>query len=209
MFEQRAALFHDETRSILEVLSHLLRQYTKSDTGEVVDGETGVLWVVHWEQILTCRPYFLVFEPLCKSLQTHTLHHLLHHDLDEDTGTRCCIVLVHFDGTEVGPRYRVISKHVSKETRDVTEPVRLISMNGVVIAAEGLFDRLHPNTIEPTKPFPDEAVKCRVRTLLRTTLDNHVDEFDLLSFLELNLQKLVDRFFVVESVHNSEVYHSS
>jgi hypothetical protein len=42
---------------------------------------------------------------------------------------------------------------------------------------------------------------------LRTTLDDHVDQFNLFALLELNFKQLVDGFLGVEGIHDGQIDH--
>jgi len=68
---------------------------------------------------------------------------------------------------------------VAKEPRDVTQTIRFVTMNCVVIRLKSSLEALIPNAVELAETFTDETIERRVRTLLGTTLDNHVDQFDL------------------------------
>lgn len=52
-------------------------------------------------------------------------------------------------------------------------------MYRVVIFLERLLELLGPDSVEFAEPFTNEAVELRVRSFLRTTLDDHVAHFDL------------------------------
>lgn len=69
------------------MFTHILSDGTQPDTGEIVDGESRVLWILHWEHPRATSLYLLILEPLRNALQTHTLHHLVQHDFDENTAT--------------------------------------------------------------------------------------------------------------------------
>ena len=89
--------------SYLQILPHVIRDHTKANTREVVDGKPGVFRYINWEHPFTTPLHFLIFEPLCKGLEPHTFHHLAHHDFYEDTTTRRSIFFVDFDTVEYGP----------------------------------------------------------------------------------------------------------
>lgn len=97
-------------------------------------------------------------------------------------------------------------------------------MNRLVIRLESSLIAFVPYAIELAETFADETIEGRVGTLLGTTLDNHVDQFNLacsvsirkeqcigmsylLTLLQLNFQQLVDGFLVVEGIHDGQIYH--
>ena len=52
-------------------------------------------------------------------------------------------------------------------------------MDGSIVVIEGLFAGVGPYAVELAESFADEAVEVRIRTFLRTTFDDHVDELNL------------------------------
>ena len=68
-----------------------------------------------------------------------------------------------------------------KETGNIAQSVRFVSVNRVVVVTKRLFDTFHPNTIEFTETFANKPIKVGVGPFLRTTFDNHVHEFNLKS----------------------------
>jgi len=78
------------------MLSHFFRDDTQSDASEIIDRESSVLRVVHWEHLAIVVLHGGILEPLSQLLQSHLFHHLLHQDLDKDTTGRSGIVFVHF-----------------------------------------------------------------------------------------------------------------
>lgn len=149
--------------------------------GEEVDGEPRVPGVVQWEHpipigLLLSR----ISEPFCHLLQSQDLLDLLQNDLQEDTATTGRIVLVQLDHFKDGPAYGIGGQLVSEETANVSETVGLVSMDGIVIGLEGLFETFSPGRIRlVTESLSHQTVELGVGSLLRATLDNHVAEFDL------------------------------
>lgn len=97
-------------------------------------------------------------------------------------------------------------------------------MNRLVIRLESSLKAFIPYAIEFAETFADKTIEGRVRTLLRATLDNHVGQFNLtcsvsirkekrvgmsylFTLLQLNFQQLVDRFLIVEGIHDSQIDH--
>jgi hypothetical protein len=52
-------------------------------------------------------------------------------------------------------------------------------MNCVLIRFESSLKGLGPNAVELAKTFTDQAMEGRERTFVGTTLDKHVDQFNL------------------------------
>lgn len=102
-------------------------------------------------------------------------------------------------------------------------------MDRVVVVAKRLLETFHPDSIEFTETFTNKPVEGGVRPFLRTTLDDHVYEFNLeneavgwrsdpeidnpptylFALLELDFEQFMDRFLVVQGIHDSEVDRSS
>jgi len=78
-------------------------------------------------------------------------------------------------------------------------------MYGVEVRCKGLFKGLAPYPVELAEPFTDQTIESRIRALLRTTLHDHVAQFDFLAFLDIDLHQLVNGFFVAQSVHNCKI----
>ena len=72
-------------------------------------------------------------------------------------------------------RHGVIRKELAKETRSVTQSIRFVMMNCVVVCLKSFLKRLVPYAIEIAEMPVDEATESRIRTLLGTTPDNHID----------------------------------
>ena len=68
-------------KTYLQILSHLLH------AREVVNRESRILKHIHREHGFTTPLHLRILEPLRESLQSHPFHHLLHHNLNENTTT--------------------------------------------------------------------------------------------------------------------------
>lgn len=205
-----------EFRRVLQVCPHLLCQLAETDRGEVVDGETRVLRVVHWEHARKGRSQVGNLEPLDHSVHTHLLHHLLHDYLDEDSGRGRCLLFVHVDDVEYRPGDSVRGEQVTEESTNVSQFVRLVPMDRVEVLGEGLLEIVRPDPVQFTKSLSDQSVEIVIGAFLRTTLDYHVAHFDLqqlsarsrpipvtslthlLALGDVDLHELVDGFFEVE-----------
>ena len=69
---------------------------------------------------------------------------------------------------------------MAEETRNVTKAIGFVTVNRFVVLSEGLFEAIGPDTIQFAETFTDESIELGVRSLLRTTLDNHLDQFNLI-----------------------------
>ena len=65
------------------------------------------------------------------------------------------------------------AQEVAEESRDIAQPVRLISVDRVVVFGKGLFEKLRPKSVEFGEAFADEAVEFRECALLRAAFNHH------------------------------------
>jgi hypothetical protein len=84
-------------------------------------------------------------------------------------------LLVRLGYLKSSPIDGIIRKEVAKEMRNVTQSIRFVKMNCVVVCLKSFPKRPVPYTIELAETFVDEAIEKRIRTLLGTTPNNHVD----------------------------------
>ena len=99
---------------------------------------------------------------------------LLEENLDKDTGTAGGVLLIHMDDLKAGPADTVGGNESAKESCNVAQSICLVSVDRVVVVAEGLFKALGPDAIELAETLSHVAVKLAVCTLLRAAFDNHV-----------------------------------
>jgi hypothetical protein len=66
-----------------------------------------------------------------------------------------------------------------EKTCNVAQAVGFVSMDGGIVVVEGLFAGVGPYAVELAESLADEAVEVRIGTFLRTTFDDHVNQFDL------------------------------
>lgn len=118
------------------MLAHVFRQHTHTNTGEVVDRETGVTRVFCREQTLEAGPQDLVSETGLQARKTEVLGEVLEQNLDEDTATGRGLLLIHMDHRQNVPANGVIAEHVPEEPRNVSQAIRLVAMNSVVVLGE-------------------------------------------------------------------------
>jgi len=68
----------------------------------------------------------------------------LEEDFDEDTRRSGGFFFVEVDDGEHVPAERIGGEHVAKELGDITESIRLVPMDSVVIGMERLFEEIGP-----------------------------------------------------------------
>jgi len=62
---------------------------------------------------------------------------------------------------------------MTEKARNISESVRFVSMDSVIIFAEGLLKKLSPKPVDLSKTLPNEAIKLRISLLLRAAFDDH------------------------------------
>lgn len=147
---------------VLQVRPHFFGDLAHPDRSEVVDGKSRVLRVVHGKETSESRGEIRDSESLGNLGETHLLDHLLHHDLDEDTGRRRCLVLVEVDRVQNGPGDGVGRQKVTEEPADIPQLVRLITMNRVKVFGKRFLEIVGPNTIQLAETLANQAVEVRV-----------------------------------------------
>lgn len=83
------------------------------------------------------------------------------------------------DNMKDRPGYSIRGEEMSEESSDITQFVGFVPMDGVVVFRKRLLEVVTPNPTDLAESFTDETVELRVRTLLRTTFNDHVTELDL------------------------------
>lgn len=180
------------------MLSHVLRQHTQSDRGEVVDRKARALWVIFWKEAL---PIFLqawLLESFGKFFEPKLLLQLLKQDLDKDSRAAGGVLFIHVHDGQRCPADAVGRKQVAEEASNVAQSIGLVSMDGVVVSCEAARKRFRPLAMELAEALAHVAIELAVGSLLRTALDDHVAQLDILTFGDVELQKLVDTLLKVE-----------
>jgi hypothetical protein len=224
--EEGKALQEGSKETNRQMLPHLLRDRTQPDGRKVVDREPRVLRVVDREHVLVRALHGRLPEPRRQLLDSQLLRHLLQEDLDKDSARTRRLLLVHVNDVEDAPGDAVRREEVAEEAADVPEPVRLVSVNGLVVVGKSELEGFAPDPVDLAEALADKAVERGVGSFLRATLDDHVGELDLKmngenhkrresvstktiharkmnttylhAFLYLDLHELVDGFLVRE-----------
>ncbi|KAI3483060.1 hypothetical protein L1887_54081 [Cichorium endivia] len=144
-------------------------------------------------------------EAFGERLEAELLLDLLKEDLDKDSRAAGRVLFVHVDDGERGPAHTVGRIEVTEEARDVAEAVGLVSMDGVVVVAEALFEVVGPLAMELAEALAHVAVELAVGALLGAALYDHVAKLNVLTFGNLELEELVHALFKVERGHDGEI----
>lgn len=155
------------------MLTHIFRQNTKTDTGEVVDGEPCVAWVVQREETFETGSKDLIRHLRPQLGQSKMLSQVLEENLDKDTAARCRFFFVHVYNRHHMPANCVSAEHVAEEAGDIAKPVRLVPMDRIIVFGERSLKQVRPETIDLGKPFSNQSIELRVCALLRATLNDH------------------------------------
>ena len=130
-------------------------------------------WVVHREETLETGPEDLVCHVLAQFWQSKVLSEILEENLDEDTTARRRFLFIHVDNRHDVPAKGIGAEQVAKEASNVAKPVRLVSMDGVVVFGKRSLKQVGPETVNLGKSFSNKTVELGVCALLRATLDDH------------------------------------
>lgn len=101
------------------------------------------------------------------------LRKILKKDFNKDTTAGSRLLLVQMDNGENVPPDSIGAQHMAEEASNVTQAVRLVAMNGIVILGERGLEEITPETVELCKPLSDQTIELRVGAFLRTALDDH------------------------------------
>lgn len=102
------------------MFSHLFREGTQPDTGEVVDGESDVAGIVFGEDAFQVWPQHVIRHPCLELGSPNLLHDALKQNLDEDATTGRRLILVQMDHRQTVPTDGVDAKHVAKQLSNVS-----------------------------------------------------------------------------------------
>jgi hypothetical protein len=91
------------------LLAHVFRQYTHTDTSEVVDGKSGVSGVLCWEETLEAGAENLISEAGLQARKTQILCQVLEEDLDEDTAAGGGLLFVKMDDRQNMPADGIVA----------------------------------------------------------------------------------------------------
>lgn len=138
-------------------------------------------------------------------LKSQLLLQFLQEDLDKDARATGGVFLVHVYNSERSPADAVCGEEVAKESSNVAKTIGFVPMDCVVIVAETRLKILRPVARQFAEALAHVAVEFAVSAFLRATLDNHVAQFDVLSFRNLQLEQLVHTLFKVQGRHDGEV----
>ena len=161
------------------MLTHVLRQNAKPDASEVIDGESNVTRIVHWEQAFEARAKYLILESFPQAAQAEVFAEVLEEDLDKDSTTRCGFFFVEMDDGQDVPADGIRAEQVAKETGNIAQSVRFVAMYCLVVGSKSRLEQVAPETVDLGEPLPDQAVELGVGAFLRTALNNHGRQFRL------------------------------
>lgn len=69
-----------------------------------------------------------------------------------------------------------------EESCNVPQSIRLVPVDRIVIVPETLLEGLRPLAVKLAEPLTHVAVELAVGAFLRTTLDDHVAQLNILTF---------------------------
>lgn len=121
------------------MFTHLFRERTHTNAGEVVDREPGVARVVQGEKAVEARPKDRIGQAFFEFGHSHMLGEILEQNLDENTATRGGFFFIQMNQRKHMPPDSIVTKDMAKEPSNVAQSVCLIAMDGLVVFGEGFF----------------------------------------------------------------------
>lgn len=64
------------------------------------------------------------------------------------------------------PPNSICAQHMAKEASNVTQPIRFVAMNSLVVLGECGLEEITPETVELRKSLSDQTIELRVCALL-------------------------------------------
>lgn len=92
-----------------------------------------------------------------------------------------------------------------KEFADISESVRVESMCCVVNVLKDFFKLFRVNFVDGAETLSQQAIELLIRSLFSATIEEHVTQFTLLSWLQLHLHQLVSTLLKVQTRVNGEI----
>jgi hypothetical protein len=77
------------------------------------------------------------------------------------------------DNRQHVPSDSIGANKVTKKASNVPKSVGFVSMNGIVILRELLFEEIRPKAIDLRKSLPNETIKFGISSFLSRALDDH------------------------------------
>ena len=148
------------------MLTHSLGEYTHSNTGKVIDGESSVPGVVSRKDTAKAGRENVILHAFLKFRKSKCFSQVLEQDFDENTAARGGFIFIQMNYRKNVPSDCISTQQMSKETCDVSQSVGLVSVNCVVVLSKGLFEQVSPQTIQFCESFPNEAKELGVCFLL-------------------------------------------
>jgi len=187
------------------MLAHFLRDGAHTDTGKVVDGETGIPSVVSREDTVEAWTQHVVFQSSLQFSHAECFNEVLEEDLDEDTATRCCFLLIEMHNRKNMPANSIGAEHMTEEASDISESVRFVAVDSIVVFHKRGFKLIDPKTVQLRETFSDESVELGVGSFLRATFYDHRWQFRFLTCGEVDLHEFMTALLKVNAWHNGEV----
>ena len=100
------------------------------------------------------------------------------------------------------PTNRLTTQQMPEELRDNPQPIRLVSVNSIVVLREHLLKQLPPHAVELAEALANQTEELIVRPLLRATLDDHAGQFLFFAGRQVDAHELVAGFLEAAGGHD-------
>jgi len=201
-------LLHNQLGCILEELTEAIRQRTKPDRSEKVDGIARVAHIVFGEHALVPLGHYGVvrLKPFLQLGNADGFCDFLHQNLNKDTTGRSGFVFVQVNNGQNTPRNRVRVQQVRKELGHVAKLVGFQSMDRAVLLRKSVHESVAPSiVVEETKACRNQTVVPQKRAFLRAALNQHVDQLLLAAVGDVDASQFVSTLFKGRAGHDGQV----
>ena len=151
----------------------------------------------------------LCIKALFQFSNSHRFCHFLYHNLDENSGRRRCFVFVQMDDMHDAPWHRICVQEMREEFCNISQFICFQSMNGIVLLRKALHKGILPSILHQTKARPNQPVVPQKGSFLRTTFNQHIDEFRFSTLRDIDSCEFVSTFFKGGTRHYCQVNCSS
>jgi hypothetical protein len=103
------------------------------------------------------------------------------------------------------PANGIARNQVSKELGDNTQPVRLVSVDGVVVLGKHVLKELPPESVELAETLANQSEELVVGSFLTATLDDHAGQLVFTSSGKVDAHQLVAGFLEATRRHDCQV----
>jgi hypothetical protein len=121
-----------------QYFTHLFCEFSQSDGGVIVDGESQIIGVVDGEQSFIILSVLFLLELFGKIVNTHVLGDFLEEYFEEHSCCGCCRIWSETDGLEHLPINSLTAEQVAEQPGEISNFVGFLLEDIVVVVEESL-----------------------------------------------------------------------